>query len=153
MKSKPISRMNRSERLHLWRTTRRYSDLLEIAVRDAMALEKTREVKFDMYAWVEAPTFYEKKCRVCLAGAQMYRDLGVLQASKISARHSAVNKMRVGYHPEIRGFAFKQAEYDVSMNEVSRATTIRNRAPLMGSELVGVLVSDMASSLIFHDVR
>jgi hypothetical protein len=75
---KPIAKLTKRERAAILRDPNaKLSDLLEIAALDAIALQRQKRVKFDMWNSVEPPSRKGGKCTVCLAGAALYRDLGV----------------------------------------------------------------------------
>ena len=83
------------------------SDLLELAVRDAMAVAKMKGYKLDMGTW-HSPNGV---CRVCMAGAVMARTLrvarGAFWSPGIVGHHWSaamwdINNFREGYWPDRR---------------------------------------------------
>jgi nucleotide-binding universal stress UspA family protein len=78
---KPIAKMTKRERVAILKNPNaKLSDLLEIAARDAIALQRQGRVRFNMFMYVIPPIGRSGKCSVCLAGAALYRDIGVTDA-------------------------------------------------------------------------
>ena len=98
------------------------SDLLRVAVQDAMILEKTPGFELYMFDWVR---LYEGTCQVCMAGASMVRQLDVdvtkyQVPSKEYAKLRAVDKMRRG--------SFWSATYFLDIEPTVAHTEVFNRA-------------------------
>lgn len=91
------------------------SDLLDLAVTDAIAVSRLKSVRLDMGRWLakerleSGPRRGRTVCVMCMAGATMYRTLGQRPAgSKVFPRNVAddnatqsklhtINAMRTGY--------------------------------------------------------
>ena len=98
------------------------SDLLRVAVQDAMILEKTPGFKLNMSDWVLP---FNGECQVCMAGASMVRQLDVdvtkyQSPGKEYGKLSAINKMRTG--------SFWSAAYFLDIEPTVAHTEVFNRA-------------------------
>jgi len=98
---KPIAKLTKRERAAILRDPNaRLSDLLEIAALDAIALQRQKRVKFDMWETVTPPEKRGGKCTVCLAGAALYRDLGIRSEGEwpdaVSENFARIDRARSG---------------------------------------------------------
>lgn len=75
------------------------SELLQQAVEDAQALEKTKGFKLDMNIWTDISSS-ENKCYVCLGGSSMVRRLNAFDFMNLSSDDSlkieTINHLRIG---------------------------------------------------------
>lgn len=110
---KPVAKMTKAERAAVLRDPNaKLSDLLEIAALDALELQRSKRLRLNMHVFVAPPQSPENKsskCAVCLAGASLYRELGVRNYSAWRDRDhcgvtenaainaSRINSARVGY--------------------------------------------------------
>lgn len=72
------------------------SDLLELAVNDAMAIEAANDpmVQLNMFTWVSGPLF-NGSCEVCMAGAVMYKTLKITEECDLSEPELALIKKKL----------------------------------------------------------